>query len=84
MEGTFREEVAYREDFDDYELDYSEHKWKDWGSWGEMGKEGFIELYGDRGARNEGLGFFWSLLMNRDKDHNKISPSGFMAVFASL
>lgn len=23
MEGTFREEVAYREDFDDYELGYS-------------------------------------------------------------
>lgn len=49
-----------------------------------MGKEGFIELYGDQGARNEGLGFFWLLLMNRDKDHNKISHSGFTAVLASL
>lgn len=49
-----------------------------------MQKEGFIELYGDSGTRNEGLGFFWLLPMNRDKDHNKISLSGFMAVLASL
>lgn len=45
-------------------------------------KKGFIELYHDWSAGNESPGFFWLLPINWDKEHNRISPSGFKAVLA--